>query len=287
MKILGTGLTGLVGSRITELLKDNFQFENISISSGVDITKRDAVLDAVSKASAQVILHLAAKTDVDGCEKEKELGQESDAWKINVGGAQNIVDACLKAKKRLIYISTDFIFDGKKEYYLENDLPNPINWYGKTKFEAEKIIQNSSCSWTILRISYPYRASFSKNDFLRGMLQCLSRGQELYALTDHIFTPTFIDDIALAINFFIKNKNEGIFNVVGSQSLTPYEAASYIAKTFGLDLSLIKKTTRKEFFKNRATRPFCLRLKNDKIQKLGLKMKSFEEGVEEVKRQID
>lgn len=286
MKILGTGLTGLVGSRIVDLLKDGFEFENISASSGIDIRQREEVLNAITKSSAKIVFHFAAKTDVDGCEKDKVLENLGDAWKINVEGTQNVVDACVESGKKLIYISTDFVFDGKKDFYVEEDTPNPVNWYGQTKFMGEKIVQRSSCSWSIIRLAYPYRAQFTKNDFLRAMLKHLKNKQQFKAITDHIFTPTFIDDVALAVKALIKNQAEGIFHVVGSQSLTPYDAANHIAKFFGLDSSLIIKTTREEFFKDCAIRPFCLKLKNDKIKKLGVKMVTFEEGIEEVKKQM-
>ena len=105
MKVLGTGLDGLVGSRIVELLSDKYEFENLSISTGLNITNRDAVLERIKSSDAQIVLHLAAKTNVDGCELDKPLGEKGDAWKINVSGTQNVADACSQTKKKLIYIS--------------------------------------------------------------------------------------------------------------------------------------------------------------------------------------
>lgn len=290
MKILGTGLNGLVGSRITELLKDKYEFENISRSTGVDIQNREDVLKKIETSDAQVVLHLAAKTDVDGCEKDKTLGQSGEAWKINVDGTKNIADACSKTNKKLIYISTDFVFDGEDcppDGYSEDDYPNPINWYGQTKYEGEKILQNFKTPWIIVRIAYPYRANFIKLDFFRTLLKRLREGKNIAAVTDNVFTPTFIDDIAFALNALIKNNSQGIFHVVGDQGLTPYDATSLIADTFGLSKDLITKTTRKEFFKDRAPRSFQLYLKNDKIEKLGIRMHSFESGIREIKSQFD
>lgn len=288
MKILGTGLTGLVGSRIVELLSGKYEFENISLSMGIDITNRESVLEKIKNSDAQVVLHLAAKTDVDECELGKSLGKEGEAWKINVLGTKNITEACSVTNKKLIYISTDFVFDGTNPPlggYSEEDTPNPINWYAKTKYEGEKIVQNSKNPWIIVRIAYPYRANFAKLDFFRAILRELQEGKPVTAITDHIFTPTFVDDIAFAIDILIKNNVQGIFHVVGSQSLTPLNATNLIADEFGLDKSRINKTTRSEFFNNRAPRPFQLALKNDKITKLGVRMKTFEEGLREVKRQ--
>jgi len=302
MKILGTGLDGLVGSRIVELLKDQYEFE----SSVVDITDRNSIITRIRNSDASIVLHLAAKTSVDGCEEDREIdtkilryennerreGQwliKKTAWGVNVFGTQNIAEACQESKKRLIYISTDFVFDGFRPPvggYEEEDIPSPINWYGKTKHEGEKIVKNASIPWAIARIAYPYRASFARNDFARAILKRLQDQKPVAAVTDHIFTPTFIDDIAFALGALIKSNSRGIFHAVGSESLTPYDAAILIAKHFNLDQKLIVKTTRAEFFKNRAPRPFHLALKNDKIRGLGVRMRGFEEGLRELKSQM-
>ncbi len=281
MKVLGTGLRGLVGSRIVELLKDKYEFE----FSDVDITDRENIINKIKISDAQIVLHLAAKTDVDGCEKDKVLGENGEAWRINVLGTQNVADACLETNKKLIYISTDFVFDGEKEVYDENDIPNPVNWYAQTKYEGEKIVQNLKTPWIISRIAYPYRAKFERIDFARAILNRLQKGLSVVAVADHIFTPTFIDDIAFALDNLITNNSQGIFHVVGNQSLTPYMAANLIADEFKLDKSKVSKTTRDKFFKDRALRPFQLRLKNDRITKLGVRMKTFEEGLVGIKRQ--
>ena len=289
MKILGTGLDGLVGSRIVELLSDKHEFENLSISTGLDITNRDAVLEKIKNSDAPIVLHLAAKTNVDGCELDKSLEEKGDAWKVNVFGTQNVVDGCSQSNKKLIYVSTDFVFDGTNPPaggYSEKDIPSPANWYAKTKYEGEKIVQTSNIPWIIARIAYPYRAQFERLDFARAILKRLQESLPVSAVTDHIFTPTFIDDIAFAINALIKNSSKGIFHVVGSQSMTPFDAAVLIAREFNLDESKVSKTTRVEFFRDRALRPFQLALKNGKITGLGVKMRTFEEGIREIHKQI-
>jgi dTDP-4-dehydrorhamnose reductase len=285
MKILGTGLTGLVGSRIVKLLSNKYEFENLSRASGIDITDKNQILEKIRNSDAQIILHLAAKTDVDECEKDKILGQDGEAWKVNVVGTRNISDACSVANKKLIYMSTDFVFDGTKDVYLEDDIPNPINWYAKTKYEGEKIVKALKTPWIIARIAYPYRANFIKLDFFRTILDRLEKGKSVTAVTDHIFTPTFVDDVACALSVLVDSDSQGIFHIVGSQGLAPFDAANLIANEFGLDKSKINKTTRSEFFKDRAPRPFQLLLKNDKITKLGVRMQTFEQGLREIKRQ--
>lgn len=283
--ILTTGFSGLVGTRIAELLGDDFEFTDLSLTTGVDITNCDDVEKMVEDSSAKIILHLAAKTDVDGCEDDKVLGEEGAAWLVNVVGTQNIVAAAKKYGKRVVYISTDFVFDGTKEYYNENDTPNPVNWYGYTKYEGERRVMEGTLSHTIVRIAYPYRSFYKeKADFVRRIIAKLKAKEEIWAVTDHIFTPTFIDDIALAFKILLNRELNGIYHVVGSQSLTVNEATKLIAEKFSLKAK-IKPVTREVYFRGRAFRPFRLILKNGKIGKLGIKMRSFVEGLEELIKQ--
>lgn len=286
IKILGTGLTGLVGSRIVELLSDKYTFENISRATDTDITNYDSIRAKIHTSEADIILHAAAYADVDGCEEDKLLGKNGEAWRVNVLGTQNIVDIAVASGKKIIYISTDFVFDGTKTVYNERDVPHPTNWYGQTKLEGEKIIQSSGTPFIILRIAYPYRAMFEKKrDFMRTIGARLKEGKPINVVSDQIMTPTFIDDIATALDGLIQTNAVGIYHAVGSQFITPYEAAVAIARTFGYDISLIGKTTRAQYFKNKAARGFRLALSNDKIQKLGIQMKTFQQGLWEVKKQ--
>lgn len=287
ISILGTGLTGMVGSRIVELLKSKYEFEDLSYETGIDITNKDQVKKIIFQSSADIILHLAAKTDVDSCEKDKSLKKDGDAWRVNAEGTRNIVEACKKDKKRIIYISTDFVFDGNKDFYQEEDMPNPINWYAVTKYEGEKIVQSSGLPYLICRLAFPYRANFlPKKDLIRGLLEKLKNHEELKMVSDQFITPTFIDDIAGAINSLIFNKAEGIFHVVGSSSHTPLEIAQLIAETFSLDKSLIKEIDKKTYYQNKAPRPFSLRLKNDKLKKLKVRMSTLNQGLIALKGQM-
>jgi len=288
MKILITGGSGLVGSRIIELLPE-YSFEDISRKNGTDIVDAEQVKNRIAQSDAPVVLHFAAKTDVDGCEYDKPLGEDGEAWQINVKGTQNIVRACEETEKKLLSISTDMVFDGDKaqgELYTEEDMPNPKNWYAQTKFEGEKLIQQAQIPWVILRIAYPYRANFEKKEYVRTILSRLQQGTEVKVVTDHFFTPTFIDDIVQIIRYFIEQNKTGIYHVVGNESVNPSRAAHLIAQVFGLNPFLIHETTRAVFFHDRAFRPFNLSLKNDKIVKLGFTMRPFTEGLKEIKKQM-
>ncbi len=116
-KILGTGLTGLIGSRITEVLSQ-YEFINMSRGFGVDITDKESLDRVISRFDGAYVLHMAAKADVDGCESDRASGENGEAWIMNVIGSQNVSELCKKYNKKIIYISTDFVFDGTKK--LEN-----------------------------------------------------------------------------------------------------------------------------------------------------------------------
>lgn len=286
LTVLATGLSGLVGTRVQELLFPTIEFIDISLTTGIDITDKSQVEDIFKNSTAPVVLHMAAKTDVDSCEDDKILIEGGSAWLVNVVGTENIAQLAEKYGKRVVYISTDFIFDGTKDYYFEDDSPNPVNWYGVTKYEGEKIIRNYDENSTIIRISYPYRSIFpAKPDFVQRILQGIKKGQQVFGLTDHIFTPTFIDDIAIVLQLFLTHHLPGIYHVVGSSSLTTFEATKTIAKIFKLKTKIIP-VIRSEYFKSRAFRPFKLALRNDKIKNLGIEMKEFKEGLKEIKKQL-
>ncbi|MBP6882349.1 MAG: sugar nucleotide-binding protein [Candidatus Levybacteria bacterium] len=287
-QIIGIGLSGLIGTRIQELLSSTFDFFPMSTEQGLDITKKDS-LDVVADHSSETVLLLAAKADVDGCEKDKEQGETGAAWMINVKGVENVIEACQKKNKHLIYVSTDFVFNGEdtpEGGYTEESTPEPINWYGKTKYEAEKRVQASGLSHAIVRPAYPYRKEFEiKKDFYRAIRDRLASGLEVRAVTDHYFNPTLIDDFAYGLEAMFSSSENGIFHLVGSSTVSPFEAAQMIANKFDLDASLVKPTTRAEYFEGKAQRPFKLAMNNDKITKLGVSMHSFEEGLDIIRKQ--
>ena len=278
MNIIGTGLSGLVGSRVTQLLSADFTFENLSLETGVDITDAMSVAKRLAASDAPWVFHMAAYTDVQGAEKEKDI-----AWKVNVEATGHIADLCKKQGKRLLYIDTDYAFDGKKKSYTEDDAPHPLGWYAKTKTEGAKRVL--AIGGLVIRISNPYRASpVGKKDFVHKMLERMQAGQMVTAPGDQIFAPTFIDDIAAALRVLVKLGASGIYHVVGSP-LSPYQAAGVIAQVFGCDLSLVQKTSFAAMFANRAPVPQYAALKNDKITSLGVVLHSFREGIAEVKKQ--
>lgn len=289
MNIIGTGLSGLVGSRIVELMSDRYQFKDLSRKTGVDITDSISVSKSIADFKGEFVLHFAAFTQVDLAELDRSIGQDSLAWKINVNGTKNVISACQEYGKHLIFLSTDMVFSGEKplgQKYSEEENPNPVGWYAETKFNAEKLVIQAKIPWTILRIAYPYKAIQEKNEYVHTFLSLLKEKREIKAVSDHYFTPTFIDDLALVIDLVIKNKLNGIYHAAGDEVVSPFIAALEIAKNWELDQGLVYKTTREEYFKEKAKRAFNLSLNNDKIKKLGINMHSFTEGIREIKNQI-
>ncbi|MFC1653731.1 SDR family oxidoreductase [Patescibacteria group bacterium] len=287
--ILGTGLSGLVGSRLVDLYKNNYNFENLDLTTGVDITKEDVVEKAVAKSDANVLVHFAAFTDVNKAFEQADNTQGL-CYKVNVIGTKNIAKACKKHNKYLIHISTDFIFDGtKEEPYTELDKPSPIEWYGKTKYLAEEEVKNSGTAFSILRLAYPYRASHPERvDMIRNTLKRLKDGNMYPPFSDHIITPTFIDDIANVVNIVISQKPESeTFNLVGSSWHSDYEITKLIQEVFNLS-GEIKEGSLEEYLKT-SSRPYqkTMKISNQKlIDKLKYTPKTLKEGLEIIKKQM-
>lgn len=280
LKIAITGSTGLVGSRIIELLERDFEFIPLQYENGFDVTNKEIVSNNLKGLNFDIFLHLAAYTLVDKAEEENEL-----AYKINVDGTKNVFSVVSKKKKKFIYISTDYVFNGltPETVFDESSKPDPIGVYGTSKYEGEKIISDEGM---IIRIAYPYRATYDlKSDFVRKIKSLLEEGKNLKMITDSIITPTFIDDIAHALKYLMSNFSKEIFHIVGSTSLSPYDGGKLIAKTFSLDESAIAKTTFGQYYKDYAkTRPQYTPTKS--IKNNFYKMKTFEEGLLEIRRQM-
>ncbi len=261
--IIGTGLSGLVGSKFVDLYKDKYKITNLDLHdpvNPVDITNADQVMQAVEASPAEFIIHMAAYTNVTGAWEQR--GDKSGlAWQVNVVGTQNIAQAAEKTNKHLIHISTAYVFDGeKKTPYTEKDKPNPIEWYGQTKYEAEKIVQTLSTPWTILRIDQPFRSDEAvRPDVVRRIIAKLKDNTLPPQFADHTMGPTFIDDFARVLDFIMRQKVTGLYHASSGESWTDYEFALEIAKKLGLEdkvrpgsLAEYLKTTNRPYQKNTA-----------------------------------
>lgn len=284
--IFGTGLSGMIGSRLVELSPD-FDFTNLDLATGVDITKPEVVDRALNRPPAAVI-HLAAFTDVS-----KAFGETGNkdglVYQVNVAGTKNIAAACKKFGHYLIHISTDFVFDGTKEtLYTETDQPRPIEWYGQTKLWAEEEVRQSGAKFVICRTAFPFRAKFDlKQDLVRSIMTKL-RNNSLYPMfSDQIITPTFIDDLCRVFKVFIDKKPLGIYHCVGSTSLSPYELAQKIASVFAIKAD-IKQGSFQDFLKtDPRPRQQFLKISNSKLKTdFGIAMKTMDEALKVLKSQL-
>lgn len=257
--ILGTGLSGLVGSKLTSLFTDSYSFDNLDISDPnrpVDITNVAQVEEVVANSPAKFLIHMAAFTDVTKA-WEQTGNKNGLCYKVNVLGTENIARACEKFNKHLIHISTAYVFDGNKSSpYTEEDLTSPIEWYGQTKAEAEKIVQKLTTPWTILRIDQPFRSDeLSRPDVVGRILAKLKDNSLPPQFTDHSYGPTYIDDLAKIIDWVIRTNTTGLFNATSNESWTDYEFARTIAKLSKLDEQLVKPGSLAEYLKT-TTRPY-------------------------------
>lgn len=275
-KIAVTGASGLVGTRIIELLSKQFEFVPISIQD-MDITDKDSVHAYLKKLSYDLILHLAAYTNVAGAESEKEK-----AYLINVSGTRNLLEVVASAKKEFIYISTDFVFDGTKPPYTEASAPNPISVYGASKYAGEKVVGKNGM---VVRFSYPYRSTYEiKKDIFRSLKSLLEAGKPLLMVEDSLMVPTFIDDIAYGLAYLMNNFSNETFHLVGNDAMSPFTLAKTIANIFHLDKSLVGKTTYEKYFANKAKGPRYSDIRSEK--NTFYPMHSFEEGLHIIKKQL-
>jgi dTDP-4-dehydrorhamnose reductase len=251
-KILIFGGSGLVGSRFIELHKGNFYIKAPSAAE-VDITNPDDVLKVLEEFDCDCVVNFAAYTSVEEAEKDKD-NKDGLCFKINVLGAKNIALVCKRFDKHLVHISTEYVFDGQKSDspYTEDDKPNPLNWYGKTKYLGELAVLEKDAASVIVRISMPYSARYElKKDVARFFLEQLKLGNHVKAISDQKITPTIVSDIANALAVILEKQSTGIYHVSSKDFITPLEFVEKIARVFGLDNSIITSVGIDEYNKTK------------------------------------
>ena len=250
MKVLVTGASGLLGKELVrELLSRGYTVvavynrnpigieSNELVKVKLDITNRATLEDLILKMQPNIIVHAAAYTDVDGCELRKDL-----AWRVNVEATRSIVKAARIVKSYLIYISTDYVFDGEKGMYREEDIPNPVNYYGLTKLIGEEIVKSSELEHIIIRTSAIYGVGGSKKSFAEFVAEELSKGRKVYALYDQYISPTLNTLLAQALMEVIELRLSGVLHIAGER-MNRYKFALKIAEVLGLSKSLIERLT--------------------------------------------
>ncbi|MEM7168098.1 MAG: sugar nucleotide-binding protein, partial [Planctomycetota bacterium] len=199
-KLLVTGSSGLIGSRVVALAaQSGFEIVPLHRGGGADICDAHSLQGAVAAvADAAALVHLAAFTDVSAAHQQ-DGDKHGACFQVNVCGTENVAAACRAASLPWVHVSTDFVFGGGKvEPYTEADTPDPIEWYGRTKLDAEHVARDAGA--TIARVSFPYSVPPApKPDLVRWVVGALRDGKELRLFDDQYITPTFVDDIATAL----------------------------------------------------------------------------------------
>lgn len=289
IKILTTGASGMIGSRLLQLLPFNIILENnLDRTNGFDILNLSDLISRVGHKPIDCLIHFAAFTDVSAAEEQNNQ-REGSCYQINVLGTKNIIELAAKLKCRLIHISTDFVFDGTKgSPYVEEDTPRPLGWYSQTKYLAEELVKKSRLDWLIVRTAFPYLAKYSgKIDLIRSLIQKMHRSELPAQFTDHIITPTFIDELASALITLVRENTTGIYHLTGNDALSDYQIAQTISDIFGFSNVTVKPTSVKEY-NSTAKRPYPLNtaLSNRKFQsQFGKHFTSFEETLTIIKSQ--
>ena len=288
--VFGTGLSGMIGTRLAEMFGLEYEFINLDLAAGVDITKADQVEKILGNRPQSTVVHLAAFTDVSKAYSETD-NKKGLVYQVNVLGTKNVAAACKKYNHYLIHISTDFVFDGVNPPaggYRESDQPRPIEWYGQTKLWAEDEVTRSGCRSVIIRTAFPFRAKFElKPDLVRKILSQLQTNTLHPMFSDQIITPTFIDDLGEVLRTFITKQPGGIYHCVGSTFLSPLELAQKIAAVFAIKAE-IKPISFKDFLaKDPRPRQQFLKISNAKLKHdFGIQMKTIDEALVVLKEQI-
>jgi len=246
-RILIIGSNGMLGQSLTthfmfrkdvELMCASVEEESFYVDvsyAKVDISSTKEVKNLLRDFCPDIIINTAAYTNVDGCESEKEL-----SWSINVTGVENIVKSGRNIDAHLIHISSDYIFDGENGPYSENEIPNPISYYGREKLAAENAIISGRIKHTIIRTNVLYGSTqFGRPDFVKWVFDSLSENKTIRIVKDQINNPTYIDVLSSAISKIIEFNKTGIYNIGGAEVLSRLDFTYKIADYFELDKSLI------------------------------------------------
>jgi len=297
MKIIITGSNGLLGQKLLHKLRLDSSVQLIATSKGdnrvsekngytyfdLDVTNNDAVALLISSEKPKVVINTSAMTNVDLCEDEKEA---CDA--LNVDAVRYLANACANIDAHLIQISTDFIFDGEDGPYSEEDVPNPISYYGLSKLKSEQLLQSHRVKWTILRtiIVFGVGEKLSKGNIVLWAKGALEKGDPLNIIDDQFRAPTLAEDLADICILAAKKKAFGIFNASGKDIMSIYEIVERIAKHYGKSTDNLNKISTVTL-KQKALRPPKTGFILDKSRhELGYNPHSFEECLTIIDQQL-
>lgn len=290
MKIMILGANGFTGRRILKRLSSKHQVLACSLHPDIlpeegyefhilDMQNVDATDALLHNFRPDVIINASAMSVVDYCEQHPE-----EAYALNVTAVKHLAEYSLSNSCRLIHLSTDFVFDGTAtEAYTETDTTNPINYYGKTKQWSEEVIEQACTNYAIARIEVVYGKPFNgqHGNIVHLVKTRLENGQSIRVVSDQFRSPTWVEDIARAIESLLSDKYQGIYHICGGETMSVADIAYRVAKHFGLDTSLIQPVTTDEM--NEATpRPLFSPMNTEKaFKEFGYQPSRLEEGFKE------
>ena len=290
MKIMILGANGFTGRRILKRLSSKHQVLACSLHPDIlpeegyefhilDMQSVDATDALLNNFRPDVIINASAMSVVDYCEQHPE-----EAYALNVTAVKHLAEYSQSNSCRLIHLSTDFVFDGTAtEAYTETDTTNPINYYGKTKQWSEEVIEQACTNYAIARIEVVYGKPFNgqHGNIVHLVKTRLENGQSIRVVSDQFRSPTWVEDIARAIESLLSDKYQGIYHICGGETMSVADIAYRVAKHFGLDTSLIQPVTTDEM--NEATpRPLFSPMNTEKaLKEFGYQPSRLEEGFKE------
>ncbi len=258
MNILITGAKGQLAREFQNFLSDNYPF-NVTLleREKLDISDINAVYAAISHYNPQIVINCAAYNYVDKAEKERDK-----AFSTNALGAKNLALACKDKGSLLIHYSTDYIFDGKKEdYYTEEDEPNPINYYGVSKLEGERMIAETMDNFLIFRVSWVFGKG--KQNFFYKLTEWTKDKRIIKIVCDQISIPTYTEDIVKITFLCVEKGLRGIYHLTNSGYCSRFESAKYFLEGIKWDGLILPVDS--NFFPSEAKRPYFSAMSNKKI----------------------
>lgn len=296
-KILVIGSNGLLGQKLCEIIVRGSAY-NLTISSieekplrqvvgaqymPCDITNKKEVKAVVAAARPDVIINAAAMTEVDACETEREK-----CWKVNVEGVENLIEAARRNDTKIIHVSTDYVFDGKSGPYVEDDRPNPLSYYGKSKLASENALRTSGLPFLIARTMVLYGfAPGVKPNFALWLIDNLERKKSVTIVDDQYGNPTLVDDLAYGLIQGFEMERTGMYHIAGRDIVNRHEFALKLARVFNFDAALITPI-KTSSLKQPAPRPLKSGLVTLKAEvELGYKPSTVEQGLLILKTQLN
>jgi dTDP-4-dehydrorhamnose reductase len=290
MRILVTGANGLLGGfLVPELAEAGHEVLATGLGpcrlpdagafryATLDITDAMSVRARMADFSPEVVVHAAAVTQADDCEKHPVR-----CWNVNVTATRFIVDAAVRQSAFPIHISTDFVFEGDAGPYREEDIPAPVNYYGCSKLAAEKAVRSAASESAVVRTVLVYGPSpnMARSSLMGWVARNLREGRNIRVVSDQLRTPTFAGDLARGIRMVAEKKASGLWHLSGRDILTPYEMAVRTADLLGLDKSLMERVDAATFSQP-ARRPLRTGFIIEKAKReLGYDPLTFEEGLQ-------